>query len=203
MIRTSHKLSGVSRISGIVLVLALVLVWASVAQAQSAEDFYEDESGTLLAQPSGPAAGVGCSTIESDDGLLNAGDLIVFPGGFSVAPGASVVLEDADGTQGTLIDGVNAEIAGGGGISLAVTGDPLNVAGGDGVLSDEVCDSIVTTTGVAGAAGAAGVQAASTGVAGVVGVLPSTGGPLIAGLLGALALLGTGLAILRRTGRRG
>jgi len=199
-----------------------VLLWAHAAHAQSAETFYFNDVNALLAQPSGPAAELGCSTVESNDGLLNAGDVAVFPGNFSVAPGASVVLEDTDGTQGTLVDGVNAVVTGGN-IRIALTGDPLNVAGGDGVLSDDVCDSVVTTTGVAGAAGisglagtagatgpagasglagTAGVQAGSAGVSGVVGVLPDTGGLPIVGLLGAFALLGTGVAILRRTERQ-
>jgi hypothetical protein len=150
--------------------------------------------------------------------LLGAGSTLVFAGDFSVAPGASVVVADADGTRGTFIDGQNANITGNGGITLEVTGDPTNVSGGEGALNSGAgCNSIVATTGVSGggtsggssnllaASSSAGVAGASEGAAGesssgggpVVGILPDTGGASFV-LLAALAAVGTGLLILQR-----
>jgi hypothetical protein len=142
--------------------------------------------------------------MESSDNLLNAGDRVVFPGKFKVAPGASVILDDADGTQSTLVDGRNARISGGG-ISVLVTGNPSNVVGGNGVANDSVCNSIVATTGVAavggasvsGSGGASG-SGGSSGSEALVGLLPDTGGESLLALLAGLASAGTGLLIVQR-----
>jgi hypothetical protein len=186
---------------GLALAVVLALTWATVAQAQS-QSSKDAQYGEPVA-PSGPAAGAMCMSVQSDDNLLNAGDTASFEGNFSVAPGASLILEDADGTQGTLIDGENAEISSGddGNIEVAMTGDPLNVVGGDGVLGADVCNSVVTTTGIAAAQGTGysggGAESAGTasGSSAVIGVLPDTGGPLFAALLVGFAVVGAGLAI--------
>lgn len=197
------------------IVLAAALVLSASAQAQQ----------YLEPQPSsGAGAGTTCSVVESDDGSLNEGDFVEYPGDFAVAPGAVVVLDDADGTQGTLRDGVNAEIAGDGegNIEISVTGDPESVSGGDGALSDEVCGSIVSTLGVAvGTGGGASEGATSDGSASnegssdegssgasesvspasgspITSVLPDTGGAVLTLALGALALAGAALTIFRR-----
>ncbi len=183
--------------------MAFALVWSTAAHAQasgagkakgkSADDQYERQ-----ASPAGPAAGASCSFIDSTDGVLHSGDTVTFPGDFSVAPGASVILDDADGTQGTLIDGENATISGdGSNIEITVTGDPVNVSGGNGELSDEVCNSIVATTGVS-------AGSADSGRGGVVArVLPNTGGSMLIFYGGALAIAGTGLLLLSRRASRG
>jgi len=177
--------------AGLALAVAAALSCATGAYAQTSAGV---QYGPLAA-PSGPAAGLSCSSLSSDDGLLNAGDSVVFSGDFSVASGAAVVLDDADGTQGTLIDGQNARI-GADGITIEVTGDPINVAGGNGVLNDTVCDSLVATTGVS----AASEEPSEGGAAGggpVIGLLPDTGGASFL-LLAALAALGTGIVVVRR-----
>jgi hypothetical protein len=205
--------------AGLAFAAAAALSCTTVAHAQtSAEGQYAKPTA-----PSGPAAGLQ-SCGAGDGGQLGAGSTIVFPGDFSIASGASVVVQDADGTQGTLIDGQNASITGNGGIRVEVTGDPTNVSGGDGVLNGGAgCNSIVATTGVSGngtaggsasfvagtsanatSGGSAGVAGGSGGAAGessgggaVVGILPDTGGASFV-LLAALAAVGTGLVILQR-----
>lgn len=180
--------------AGIAFAVAAALSCAvALAAGASAQTSADVQYGALQAS-AGPAAGLSCSALESDDGLLDAGDVVTFPGDFSVASGAAVVLDDADGTQGTLIDGQNARI-GADGITIEVTGEPINVAGGDGVLNDTVCDSIVATTGVFGAS--AGPSGGSSGSEALVGLLPDTGGvPFL--LLAALAAIGTGVVIVGR-----
>lgn len=199
MRRVSFASIGAIGAVGLALAVVLALTWATVAQAQSSKDAQYGEP----VAPSGPAAGAMCMSVQSDDDLLNAGDTASFEGDFSIAPGASLILEDADGTQGTLIDGENAEISSGdnGNIEVAVTGDPLNVVGGDGVLGADVCNPVVTTTGITDAQGvgssAGDAESAGTasGSSAVIGVLPDTGGPLFAALLVGLAVVGAGLAI--------
>lgn len=178
--------------AGLALATAFALIWTTAAHAQqSAGDQY-----AVLTAASGPAAGLSCSMIQANgDGLLDEGDTVMFPGDFSVASGASVVIDDADGTQGTLIDGDNAQISeGDGSIEIALTGDPINVAGGDGVLSEKVCNSIVATTGVSAA------QSDDEGA--VALVLPNTGGAMLVLYFGAIAVAGLLLfgrrALLRR-----
>ncbi len=201
---------GVGWMAGFALALALALVCATGASAQSFRGQYERPTA-----PSGAAAGMSCTFVESNDDVLNAGDTILYPGDVSVAQGASVILDDADGSQATLIDGQNVEITGTvtGGIRIVVTGDPLNVAGGDGVLNDTVCDSIVASTGISGQAGVFGqtgisgqagvfgqaaAQDSSQGVSGLQGLLPDTGGSMLLVYVVGFALAGTGLILLRR-----
>lgn len=136
-----------------------------------------------------------------------------------VADGASVTLQDSDGTQGTLIDDVNAVITEGS-IVITVTDDPINVSGGNGVLNTEGL-FVVATTGITAAddagSGAAGDDAAGGGAAdaddassgavaadteesqpaaGVAGVLPDTGGFMLFGVISAFALMGIGALML-------
>lgn len=182
------------------MAVALALILATAANAQS----FRAQYGEPLA-PSGPAAGAKCASIQSEDDLLNAGDFVSFQGSFSVAPGASLVLEDADGTQGTLIDGENAEISAGenGNIELLLSGLPLNVVGGDGVVSSDVCDSVVTTTGISALQGVGSADAgaalasggAASGGSALFGVLPDTGGSALLILLAGVGAAGAGLAV--------
>ncbi len=187
--------SGVRWTAGIALAAAFALVWATVAQAQSFEVQYGDPEA-----PAGSLSGTSCVYIQSTDGLLNAGDVVEYRGDFSISPGASVVIDDSDNTLGTFIDGRNAEIpegSGGDGIRIAVTGDPINVSGGDGVLSDKVCNSIVASTGILGDPPGEG-SGGSLGLS----VLPDTGGAAILVYLGMLAIAGGGLVLLRHRALR-
>jgi hypothetical protein len=141
MMRVRFTLKGVPQ--AIAYVLALVLVWATAAYAQSAADQY----GTPT-PPLGPAAGEPATILEDTDGVLNPGDALLIPGDFTVADGASMVLEDSDSTQGTLIDGDNAEItAGEEGLEVGTTGDPINVTGGNGTLETTGL-TVAATTGI-------------------------------------------------------
>lgn len=129
---------------GLLLAVALTVVWAGTAQAQSAGDQYDTP-----VSPSGPAAGE-TATVQSDDGVVGPGDVIIIPGDFVIAEGASVTLQDSDGTQGTLIDGQNAEIVEGS-IVITVTDSPIiNVAGANGVLNTDGL-FVVATTGISAA----------------------------------------------------
>jgi len=214
-----RSLSGVSWKARWVLGLALAgaaLSWASVAEASQRSS---DAQYPLLTAESGPAAGLSCSRLDlgNDDGLFGAGDRAVFPGGFSISSGASVILDDMDGTQGTFIDGQNATITGSSSLTVEATGDPIGASGGDGVLSDTVCNSIVATSGISGAgasgadaseagassADASGADASETGASeegrsSILGVLPDTGGTSLFALLAGLAALGTGLVFVQR-----
>ena len=203
-------------IAGIALAAVFALVWATVAQAQS----FEVQYGSPEA-PGGGLAGTACMYVQSEDGLLNSGDVVEYRGDYSISPGASVVIDDSDGTLGTFIDGTNAEISeggGGDGIKIVVTGDPINVSGGDGVLSDKVCNSIVASTGIFGGApgggGAEGLLAGlfgdapgegSGGSSGTLGlsVLPDTGGAAVLLYAGMLLVAGGGLVLLRHRALRG
>ena len=204
--------SGVGWIAGIGLATAFALVWATVAQAQSFEVQYGNPEA-----PAGGLAGTSCMYVQSEDDLLNAGDVVEYRGDYSISSGASVVIDDSDGTQGTFIDGSNADISegsGGDGIKIVVTGDPINVSGGDGVLSDKVCNSIVASTGIFGDAPGGGAEgllaglfgdAPGEGSSGTLGlsVLPDTGGVAVLLYLGMLSVAGGGLIVLRHRALRG
>lgn len=186
---------GVGWMAGIALAAAFALVWATAAQAQSFEVQYGDPEA-----PAGGLSGTSCTYVDSTDGLLNAGDVVEYRGDYSISQGASVVIDDSDETLGTFIDGRNAEISqgsGGSGIEIAVTGDPINVSGGDGVLSDKVCNSIVASTGIFG-------DPPGEGGGGSLGlsVLPDTGGAAILLYLGMLLVAGAGLVLLRHRALR-
>lgn len=198
--------------------VVVALSWSAVAGAQSADDQYDEPVA-----PTGPAAEAQCSVSGDTDGVVNSGDVVACAGDYVIAEGASVTLQDSDGTQGTFIDGQNAEITEGS-IIIAVAGDPLNVVGGNVVLNTEGL-FVVATTGVSAAGDGAAVDggAVDDGAAGggavaeaddatasagggsdaqpasaVVGVLPDTGGPVLFGILGGAALLGGSLLAIRR-----
>lgn len=197
MRRASLTYTGSIGALGVALAVALALILTTAADAQTQS--FQAQYGEPVA-PSGPAAGAECTSIQSEDGLLNAGDSVSFGSGFSVAPGASLVLEDADGTQGTLIDKENAEISAGenGNIELLLTRPPLNVVGGDGVVGSDVCDELVTTTGISALQGVGSADsgaATASGSASLFGVLPSTGGSMLLILLAGLGAVGAGLAV--------
>lgn len=187
---------GILMVIGILFTSAFGLILAAAAGAQAPGTTSAEFQYPEIAAPSGPAAGLPCIEIESGGNDLKAGDTLVFPGTFSIASGASVVLEDADGTQGTMIDGENARITEGEGgtIQILLTGAPMNVIGGDEVLSNEVCESIVATTGISGRP--------ETGSGVTPGILPDTGGVVTLLYLGALVLAGAGIAALRRRAGR-
>jgi LPXTG-motif cell wall-anchored protein len=104
-----------------------------------------------------------------------------------------------------------------------VTGDPINVSGGDGALSDRVCNSIVASTGIFGDGPGGGTEGllaglfgdppgegnagsgGSTGSSGTLGlsVLPDTGGAAVLLYLGMLLVAGGGLIVLRHRALRG
>lgn len=133
----------------------LALTWSPVALAQQ-----DDQYGGTIA-PSGPAAGEPATVEGDDDGVVGPGDVIIIPGDFVVSEGASVTLEDSDGTQGTLIDGQNANITEGS-IVIEVTGEPVGVAGGNGVLNTDGL-FVVATTGIYAADDGAGAGGAGAG----------------------------------------
>lgn len=209
--------------------MALALVWAGAAHAQSAGDQYG-----IPVSPSGPAAGLPVTVQGDTNGIVGPGDVLIIEGDYVIADGASVTLQDSDGTQGTLIDGQNATIVEGS-IIITVTDNPIiNVPGANGVLNTDGLFVVATTgisaadegasTGDNGAAnnGAAnnggddgavadasgngnGTAAAAAGggseaqpTSAVTGVLPDTGGPVLFGLLGGVALIGGGLLAIRR-----
>ena len=206
----------------VLVVVAAVLSTATMAQAQVKKKENDDDQYGSPSGPKGPIKGVECKAAGNNNGVFDAGDTITYPGEFTVAPGASVVIDDEDGTVGTFVDGKNAKISSGkNGITVTLTGSPTNVSGGNGVLNDTVCKSIVASTGiVAGPAlvasssssgdsgpsdggsggsdsGSGGSSNDSSGNEGPLArILPETGGPMLV-LLGALAAIGTGLTLLR------
>lgn len=187
------KIFGFRLFFGFVLAVSAALIWAGAAGAQqSADDQYEPPTA-----PSGPAAESQCTVPNDTDGVVNAGDRIVCEGNFDVSSGSSVVLQDGDGTQGTFIDGTNANITEGN-LLISVTGAPINVSGGNGVLNTEGL-FVVATTGVADAGGAGAVASEKGGplASALLGVLPETGGFMLLGTLAGLALIGAGIMVLR------
>jgi LPXTG-motif cell wall-anchored protein len=184
---------------GLALAIAVLLFWSVPANAQAADDQYAEP-----VSPSGPAAGLAVTVEDNDgNGIISPGDVIIIPGEYDVADGASVTLQDADGTQGTLIDDVNAVITKGS-VVIEVTDWPIiNVPGENGVLDIEGL-FVVATTGISAEDDAvaptpAGDDVASGGVSDAApeGVLPDTGGIVSLSLLGTLMLVGTGLLIAR------
>lgn len=147
--------------------LASVLTLAAAANAQSADDQY----GTPTS-PEGPAAGSQCEVQNDTDDVVNEGDVVVCEGDFTVSEGSSVVLQDSDGTQGTFVDGQNAEVSSGS-LIIEVAGDPINVVGGNDVLNTEGL-FVVATTGIAAVDGKANDGKADDEAAGVGG--GTTGG---------------------------
>ena len=96
--------------------------------------------------PDSPLADVVPDEVRSQDGVVNDADTIVFEGSYAVEEGACVVFEDADGTQGTVRDGENSEIAAGS-VVVEVTADAQSVEGGDGALETEGLTA-VTSEGI-------------------------------------------------------
>lgn len=83
---------------------------------------------------------------DDKDGVVGGGDRIYVEGEFSIEPGSSVTLQDADGTRGTVTDGSNAKIVEGS-IDTTVTGIPTGVSGGDGQLATDGLE-ILDTSGI-------------------------------------------------------
>jgi hypothetical protein len=80
--------------------------------------------------PRGPLAGAKVLVSGSDAGdTIENGDTLRINGDYQVEEGASITIEDADGTQGTFVDGRNADITETeDGIRIEVTGKPIGVA---------------------------------------------------------------------------
>lgn len=199
MAREGNVTRGISWAITLVVAVVTALV-SSVVLAQAKEN--DDVQYKPKKSSTGAMAGATCTAAGNQNGVFDPGDSITYPGNFTVAPGASADIDDTDGTAGTFIDGKNAKISSDkGGINVTVVGDPINVSGGDGVLNDTVCKSIVASTGIS--EGSADVGSSSGDAGGSSGddgplanVLPRTGGSLLV-VLGALAAVGTGLALLR------
>lgn len=218
---TNHKRSMTARAMAVLLAALAALFLGATAGAQTSSDA---QYGAPTA-PSGPLAGLPVQVLVDAPpvGVVSPGDLLRISGNYVISPGASVTLQDADGTQGTLIDGQNANIYTGS-VMIRVTGYPFNQTGGNGVLNTRGL-RVVASTGIwpvsgtsaststaspaagAGAAPSSGAAttAASSGAA--IGVLPETGGTASAVLLGAgiVACGGglIGLAAVRRRSSRG
>jgi hypothetical protein len=112
----------------------------------------ETESGSRKASQSGPLAGT--ETVTFDRNGDERVDVIRIPGDCKAKEGASFVLEDDDGTQGTFIDNRNVQIEDSNEEFLKVTGkepgknikarDPR---GGDGIL-DSGGLTVITSTDI-------------------------------------------------------
>jgi cell wall-associated NlpC family hydrolase/peptidoglycan hydrolase CwlO-like protein len=141
-------------------------------QAQAAEQarrLAEQDAATNRAQPQAAAKKTQLPLQVSDDkdGVANEGDQLRVEGDYKITPGASVTVEDADGTRGTVIDGVDANIAEGS-IDITLMGTPNNVTGGDGVLETTGTLGLVDTTGIDTGLGVAPLaQEDTTGAAGL------------------------------------
>jgi hypothetical protein len=210
-----QSLINLKALSGMALAILLAIILSGAASAQSADDQYDEP-----VSPSGPAAGAECtSTDEAQGGQVDAGDTLVCEGDYEVADGASAVVQDSDGTQGTFVDNENAQITEGS-IVIQVTGEPMNEVGGNGVLNTD-CLFIAVTTGITGEEGqndgvvecdavavddttqtetvqTGGVEAEAQPTSAGVSVLPDTGGPVLFGILGSVALLGGVMLAIRR-----
>jgi hypothetical protein len=184
MVRTSMRPLSL-RITAVALVVVLSLVWTAVAQAQSPDDRSADVQYKRLGPPSGPVAEV-TPEVTPEGALLIEGEICV-------VPGASVTVEDADGTRGTYIDGEGASITPADN-GVSVSGNPQIVTGGDQAL-DTATAVVVASTGI---------SEECDERAWVGGVLPDTAGaPLILlALGGVLVIAGTATAFLRRPSQR-
>lgn len=140
MIRSEARIPGISWVLALMAATIMALAWAPTVMAQQ-----DDQYGGTTA-PSGPAAGAQCTVSGDADGVVNSGDTVVCEGEYSIAEGSSVTLEDSDGTQGTFVDGENANITEGS-IIIDVTGEPAGVVGGNGVLNTDGL-FVVATTGI-------------------------------------------------------
>ncbi|MBA3425446.1 MAG: hypothetical protein H0U04_13100 [Rubrobacter sp.] len=89
------------------------------------------------------------SNAGNDAAVIDIGDVLTVSGNYEVQAGASVTVEDDDGTQGTFTDGVNATITANGELIITVTGAPTGVTGGNLIAVDGV--TVVSTTGVSDA----------------------------------------------------
>ncbi len=102
------------------------------------------------ASPSGPLAGANVDVRGGDDGNeIDRGDELRIKGDYEVRSGASITIEDDDGTQGTFVDGRNANIVETDyGIRIDVTGAPIGVNGRDETLGESGDVEAVTSTDV-------------------------------------------------------
>lgn len=154
--------SRAARAVAFLIAVAVALVWGGMAHAQESSD---DQYGGAVA-PSGPLVGFLVQVLNDalPAGVVGPGDVLIIPGDFNVADGASITLQDSDGTQGTLIDGQNANITEGS-VRIEVTGSPvINAAGENGELNTDGL-FVVATTGIslAGGGAVAGDGAAAEG----------------------------------------
>lgn len=140
MIRSEARIPGISWVLAFMAATIMALAWAPTVMAQQVDQY----GGTTA--PAGPAAGAQCTVSGDADGVVNSGDTVTCGGEFDIAAGASVTLEDSDGTQGTFVDGENANITEGS-IIIEVTGEPFGVVGGNGVLNTDGL-FVVATMGI-------------------------------------------------------
>lgn len=140
MANSRVQIHGIRWVLAFIAAAMLALSWAPSAIAQQGDQY----GGTVA--PSGPAAGAQCTVAGDTDGVVNSGDTVACVGEFDISEGASVTLEDSDGTQGTFVDGENANITEGS-IIIEVTGEPAGVVGGNEVLNTDGL-FVVATTGI-------------------------------------------------------
>ncbi len=121
---------------------------ADLEQAQAGLEDSRRELQVNLeeAAATGRAAARPPAVSDDKDGVVGGGDRLYVEGEFSIEPGSSVTLQDADGTRGTVTDGSNAKIVEGS-IDTTVTGTPTGVSGGDGQLATDGLE-IVDTSGI-------------------------------------------------------
>jgi hypothetical protein len=105
------------------VVVPAAAVFAAMALAQGIDAY-------------GPVAGE--EVVLMDDNRVGGEDVLLIEGAYELDDGASLTLEDADGTSGTLTDGENATItADGEKLKIEATGRPADLSGGDGELSSD------------------------------------------------------------------
>ncbi len=120
-----------------VAAVALGLIGTQGAGVAYGQEETTTGGGTTAAPTPGP--GGGDTVITEDDDRVGAGDVLVIEGGYVAEKGASLVLKDADGTTGSLVDGKNARFEKGEGetLRLEVTKEPAGLKGGDEALSTD------------------------------------------------------------------
>jgi cell wall-associated NlpC family hydrolase/peptidoglycan hydrolase CwlO-like protein len=132
------------------------------AQKQAAADQAAADQAAADQAVAEQLDGLPAASLNDAGGVVGKGAQLRVEGDFSISPGASVTLQDADGTTGTATDGLNAGITEGS-IVIDVTASLSDVTGGDGQLATEGLQVVDMTGIVAGAAGDAQYEDGQSG----------------------------------------
>ncbi|CAA9448913.1 MAG: hypothetical protein AVDCRST_MAG14-691 [uncultured Rubrobacteraceae bacterium] len=136
---------------------------ALAEQAAAAQEVLADEAATEQQQQAAAAQqalAAKAAPVQDTAGVVNPGDQFRFEGEYTINDGATVTLQDSDGTQATAIDNQNASIIEGS-IVITIT-EALDATGGDGQLSDQGL-TIADMTGITADSGEAVGQEATKG----------------------------------------